>query len=616
MRERALDTIWKIRLLGGVSIARDGTVINHFRTRKTAELLAYLAYHSRRSHPRDLLIELLWPECDVDAGRHSLNVALSSLRQQLQPSGKPEDGLLVSDRYAVRVQWDRVETDVQCFEQALDTAAKATSQEVEVGALEAAVALYSGALLPGFYEDWVIPEQQRLDELYFQALKRLTSLLEAQGELSRAVQCALRAVSVDRLREEAHQEVIRLYCAAGRNGAAQQQLNELERLLREELGTEPSRETRGLLTRTPPRAPAVEATLAPRASSADAGAPEGIAAGLEPIGGAVPIGSRFYVVRDSDAQCHNAITRGDSMVLLKGARQVGKSSLLARGLQGARAAGVRAVLSHLQIFNAAHLETADTFLCALAENLAEGLDLDVSAEEFWDARRGPNPNFRRFMRREVLGKLDGRLVWGLDEVDRLFDRPYCSEVFGLFRSWHDERALEPDGPWASLTVVMAYSTEAHLFITDVNQSPFNVGTRLGLEDLSRDQVEELNLRHGGPLRDASELERFYRLFRGQPYLARLGLHEMAAYGLGIAVVETRACEEGWVFGAHLRRLFSLISRDPELADEVRNVLHGRPLSGPEVFYRLRSAGIVDGPSSREAHLRCPLYEHYLRRQLL
>src|SRR5207249_268697 len=57
-----------------------------------------------------------------------------------------------------------------------------------------------------------------------------------------------------------------------------------------------------------------------------------LTSGLEPVGGAVPLGSRFYVVRPADQEFREAIARRDSVVLVKGARQVGKTSLLARGL--------------------------------------------------------------------------------------------------------------------------------------------------------------------------------------------------------------------------------------------------------------------------------------------
>ena len=119
-------------------------------------------------------------------------------------------------------------------------------------------------------------------------------------------------------------------------------------------------------------------------------------------------------------------------------------------------------------------------------------------------------NMERFLRARGAGTVAEPLVWGLDEVDRLFP-PACfgSEVFGLFRSWHNRRALDPSGPWSRLTLAIAYATEAHLFITDLNQSPFNVGTRLTLEDFAPAQVADLNGRYGLPLPDGEAVARFH-----------------------------------------------------------------------------------------------------------
>src|SRR5205085_2354761 len=66
---------------------------------------------------------------------------------------------------------------------------------------------------------------------------------------------------------------------------------------------------------------------------------------LEAAGGAVPLDSAFYVRRESDADFLSAVHRRDSIVLVKGARQMGKSSLLARALQGAREEGMRVALT-------------------------------------------------------------------------------------------------------------------------------------------------------------------------------------------------------------------------------------------------------------------------------
>jgi hypothetical protein len=337
---------------------------------------------------------------------------------------------------------------------------------------------------------------------------------------------------------------------------------------------------------------------------------------VEPPGGAVPLDSQFYLVRPTDEQFLDAIRRQDSIVLVKGARQMGKTSLLARGLQQARSSGTRVIATDFQKLNATHLETIESLFMTLGELIADQLDLDVYPEDVWKPRRAPSINFERYIRREVLEKLGTPLVWALDEVDRLFTCPYASEVFGLFRTWHNERAVDPSAPWGRLTLAIVYATEAHLFITDQNQSPFNVGTRLELRDFDPGQVGELNARYGSPLAGAAELSRYYRLVGGHPYLVRRGLHEMTTGGLGLDAFEAVADQDEGPFGDHLRRILVLLARDPALADVVRAVLRGGPCPAVEDFYRLRSAGVMAGESAQDVRPRCRLYETYLKRHLL
>lgn len=336
----------------------------------------------------------------------------------------------------------------------------------------------------------------------------------------------------------------------------------------------------------------------------------------EAVGGAVPIESRFYILRPTDEEFSEALARRDSIVLVKGARQMGKSSLMARGLQQARRDGSKVILTDFQKLNATYLESAEKFFLALSEWIVEQLEIDVAPSEVWSPRRGPSMNFERLLRREVLSKVPQPLVWGMDEVDRLFHCSFASEVFGLFRSWHNERSLDPSGPWQQLTLAIAYATEAHMFITDMNQSPFNVGTRLVLADFTRAQVEELNQRYGSPLRDRLELDRFYGLLGGQPYLTRQGLHEIASRNMAFSDFEFQAARDEGPFGDHLRRLLVSLGEDPTLCKSVREMLNGRYSAPLECFYRLRSSGLVSGESAKEMRPRCKLYGFYLARHLL
>jgi DNA-binding winged helix-turn-helix (wHTH) protein len=326
-----------------------------------------------------------------------------------------------------------------------------------------------------------------------------------------------------------------------------------------------------------------------------------------PVGGALALDSMFYIERHTDADFLVAIQRQDSLVLVKGARQVGKTSLLARGLQQARQAGTKVVVTDFQNLSAQDFASSEKLFLTLAESIADQLDLLVLPSQTWNPHLSPGINFERYWRRQIFPHIQTPIVWGLDEVDRLFTCPFGSEVFGLFRSWHNKRALDPEGDWQRLTLAIAYATEAHLFITDLN---------LQLDDFTPEQVRDLNRRYGAPLVNEQELEQYRDLVGGHPYLVQRGLCEMAARGLTLAELRVQAIQNAGLFGDHLRRL--LLSLLPEQAwrDAVIGLLRGNTKLPLEAFYSLRSAGLLAGEASDVATFRCRLYADYLARHLL
>jgi len=335
---------------------------------------------------------------------------------------------------------------------------------------------------------------------------------------------------------------------------------------------------------------------------------------LLPAGGAVPLDSDFYVTRQTDGEFHQSLSRGDSIVLIKGARQMGKTSLLARGLQAARGEGAtRVVFTDYQQLNSSHLESAENFFMALADAIADQLDLDVFPDEVWKPQRGPSINFERYLRKEVLNTIEGNLVWGMDESDRLFECDFSSEVFGLFRSWHNKRSLDPEGPWSRLTLVISYATEASLFITNVNQSPFNVGTHLTLNDFSSEQISQLNNQWGMPLKSKEEQDELYAMVGGQPFLIQRAFQEMVGKDLGLNDLIKNADRDDGIFGDHLRRLLVLLSANESAKSSVIKLIRGEGGLEAEAFFRLRAAGILSGESAGESRLRCKIYENYLKR---
>ncbi|MCK5524483.1 MAG: AAA-like domain-containing protein [Thiomargarita sp.] len=332
----------------------------------------------------------------------------------------------------------------------------------------------------------------------------------------------------------------------------------------------------------------------------------------------MPLDSKFYVERQVDQDFQTAIQRRDSIVLIKGPRQVGKTSLLAQGLQQARDAGVIVLLTDFQKLIDAQLQSLETFFIALGEMLADQVNSDVYPEDFkrWRPNRAPNMNFYLYFKSEILGKTNKPVLWGIDEADRLFLCDFSSEVFALFRTWHNERALNPASPCSRLTLSIAYATETYLFIKDQNQSPFNVGTKLFLEDFTRQQLANLNQRYGSPLKNDNKIKQFHQLVGGQPYLVRCGLNDLVNHKLSLNAFISTATRDNGTYGEHLRRIVMLLNRDKPLLHAMQKVLQGQSCPDYDSFYRLRSAGILRGDSKDNVNLRCKIYEYYLKKHLL
>lgn len=324
-----------------------------------------------------------------------------------------------------------------------------------------------------------------------------------------------------------------------------------------------------------------------------------------PPTGALQPNSVFYIKREADHEFCSAIARSDALVCVKGARQTGKSSLLVQGMEFASSLGRTVVLTDLQNLNSGAFESIDKLLYFLAERIACSLKLEFPPSSWRSI--SANMNFENYLRLEVLPCTEEKFVWCLDEVDRLSDCAYKNDFFGLLRSWHNY-------PWAPFTIALAYATEPHLFIADLNQSPFNVGTRLSLQDFTLAQVMELDRRYGSILGNAAS--DYYKLLGGQPYLVHYGLYRIVHDKIDVATLLKHADREDGPFGDHLHHMLKMLTRDDSLTQAVRAVLRGDPGLTSSDFYRLRTAGILTGDSPHNASLRCELYSTYLRKHLL
>jgi ABC-type oligopeptide transport system substrate-binding subunit/DNA-binding SARP family transcriptional activator len=224
----------RVSFLGALDMRYGGEPLPKPPTVKSQSLLAYLIYHRHQSDSRDRLAELFWGDKPQARARHSLATALWQIRRCL-PREQPILSDLASVHFNPQVDlW----LDVDQFTREIT--------HPQVDRLKAALALYRGDFLVGFYDDWIINERYRLETLYHSALARLMSGQEATGEVEAALSTALRLLEHDPLREDAHRLAMRAYCRLGHRNAALEQYRRCRAIVHADLGAEPTPETNDL----------------------------------------------------------------------------------------------------------------------------------------------------------------------------------------------------------------------------------------------------------------------------------------------------------------------------------------------------------------------------------
>ena len=138
------------------------------------------------------------------------------------------------------------ELDVDRFEKAI-TQAKQMQAVGEISGtlskLEYGITIYRGDLLPNCYADWILPERERLRQMFTEALEQVIQLLEDRHDYQNAIHYAQELLRYDPLYESSHRRLMRLHALNGNRAAALRVYLQCVTLLRRELNVEPSANT-------------------------------------------------------------------------------------------------------------------------------------------------------------------------------------------------------------------------------------------------------------------------------------------------------------------------------------------------------------------------------------
>lgn len=238
-----------IRLLGNFLVTTEKMPVTSIDMPRLQSLLAYLVLHRGTPQSRSRLAYLLWPD-STDAQAHT---NLRTLVHRLRNALPDADHFLKVERQTLCWQPDAPWTfDVMEFEHAMaraEQAEHAKDSRAERQALEAAVKLYQGDLLPGCYDEWILLERDRLYQMFLKALERLIVLLEQEHQYDAAIRVAQRLLRHEPLYETAYRHLMRLQAASGNRAGAMRTYTTCVKVLERELAVAPSSLTRDLYQR-------------------------------------------------------------------------------------------------------------------------------------------------------------------------------------------------------------------------------------------------------------------------------------------------------------------------------------------------------------------------------
>ncbi|MDQ6780105.1 MAG: AAA family ATPase, partial [Candidatus Eremiobacteraeota bacterium] len=229
--ERGMDCL-QLKLFGRLQLSYCGRSLKFNAPAKTEALLAYILLSRERRVGRETLAFALWPDESEERARANLRRHIQLLQRTLPP--RPKQPWICSDRG--EVQWNPQSDfwlDVIDFERLSGQA----------DGISAAIELYLGDLLVDNFEEWLLPERERLRRMQCRNLERLTDIHRRDRDFRKAIASAQSLLSHDPWREDTIRLLMSLRYESGDRAGALREYEAFAQRLRRDMDVEPMPET-------------------------------------------------------------------------------------------------------------------------------------------------------------------------------------------------------------------------------------------------------------------------------------------------------------------------------------------------------------------------------------
>jgi serine/threonine-protein kinase len=232
----------KIRLFGQFNIQADGKTLD-IPSRPAQSLLAYLLLHAGTPQRREKLAGLFWPDATETNARSNLRHALWRIRKALGPSPQTGRDYLSGDDLTITFD---AEADYWLDAAVLD---RKISDDGALAELVETVSVYRGELLPGFYDDWVVLERERSQALFERKMQLLLERLVEARRWPEILEWGERWIALGHTPEPAYRALMLAHSSLGDQASVAAVFQRCVESLRQDLGVEPSPQTRALYER-------------------------------------------------------------------------------------------------------------------------------------------------------------------------------------------------------------------------------------------------------------------------------------------------------------------------------------------------------------------------------
>lgn len=328
-------------------------------------------------------------------------------------------------------------------------------------------------------------------------------------------------------------------------------------------------------------------------------------------GGAVGTDSPLYVERPADGEILSGVQMERALFVLRGPRQVGKTSLILRVKSQVEKSQIplQTAFVDFESFSEEALSSANQTWCQIAQDVAESIGLDDNPT--W-GKKSATGNFTDFLEQHVFTNNYAPLLICFDEADRLFTKPFCNEFFGQVRKLYNLAAS--DKILREVRWLITASCEPTFFIKDLSQSPFNIGRKIELRYFDIRQTQEL-LKRLDQSMEPTFVEYLLHYLGGQPYLTHWLLYHWTREPERQAEFFNPVQAADSIFQDHLRRFLKQFREEPILAEAMRKIVAGSSCDDMKLTDRLLAAGLAKTGTNGKLIPTCELYRVFFSRVL-